>query len=194
MNARGVITKYQQTRFIVRIAMSIDYGMGQTNIDHATGIRYGVISQNMVLQSWADSSEFDYGAPTCPKCGEEAIDYQTAYVDETWEDNGQDYACPDCRYTFDSDEAYSDEPLAYVLDDGKYKAEQDSYGDIFVTLSPYYTRADFCSPCAPGACHLENPTSKGEKAYCFGPDWFDDTPCPYPVYRVDNDECIYKPE
>ena len=41
----------------------IDYGMGTSNIDHNTGIRYGVISQNEVLQAWADSSEPDYGMP-----------------------------------------------------------------------------------------------------------------------------------
>lgn len=38
-----------------------DYGMGGSNIDLETGIRYGVISQNEVLQVWADSSEPYYG-------------------------------------------------------------------------------------------------------------------------------------
>jgi hypothetical protein len=186
--------------------MGIDYGMGQTNIDKTTGIRFGVIHQNAVLQTWADSSEPEYGEPTCPKCGHEAVDYQLADLDETWEDNGGDYACPYCRYAFDSDEAFGDEALAYILDDGEYKAQSNDYGDIFITHSPYYTRADFCSPCAPGACHLE---TRGEvKTYCFGPDWFDcwqegqetgeycgeKTSCPYPVYRVDNDECIYTPK
>jgi hypothetical protein len=27
-----------------------------------------------------------------------------------------------------------------------------------------------------------------------GPDWFEEGKCPYPVYRVDNDECIYTPK
>lgn len=35
----------------------IDYGLGKTNIDTKTGIRYGVISQHSILQAWADSSE-----------------------------------------------------------------------------------------------------------------------------------------
>ena len=35
----------------------IDYGRGQTNIDHKTGIRYGVISIHEVTQAWCDSSE-----------------------------------------------------------------------------------------------------------------------------------------
>ncbi len=49
-----------------------DYGMGLTNIDKETGIRYGVISQNEVLQAWCDYSEAYYGEPHCPKCGDEA--------------------------------------------------------------------------------------------------------------------------
>ena len=63
----------------------IDYGRGQVNIDHTNNIRYGVISQNEVLQAWADESEpiyfyvcpeceheFGYDFPeveTCPNCG-----------------------------------------------------------------------------------------------------------------------------
>ena len=39
--------------------MGIDYGRGLVNIDHETGIRYGVISQHEVLQAWADESELD---------------------------------------------------------------------------------------------------------------------------------------
>jgi hypothetical protein len=39
----------------------IDYGLGITNIDVETEIRYGVISQNEVLQAWCDSSEPYYG-------------------------------------------------------------------------------------------------------------------------------------
>ena len=35
----------------------IDYGMGKTNIDKKTEIRFGVIHQNECLQAWCDSSE-----------------------------------------------------------------------------------------------------------------------------------------
>lgn len=41
--------------------VGIDYGRGITNIDAKTGIRFGVIHQNNVLQAWADSSEPYYG-------------------------------------------------------------------------------------------------------------------------------------
>ena len=44
----------------------IDYGMGLTNIDLKTGIRYGVINQNRVLQAWAEESE-----PVFPEPDEE---------------------------------------------------------------------------------------------------------------------------
>jgi hypothetical protein len=33
------------------MSAGIDYGMGQTNVNHETGIRYGVISQNSVMQA-----------------------------------------------------------------------------------------------------------------------------------------------
>lgn len=38
----------------------IDYGMGRTNIDTASGIRYGVISQHSVGSQLYDEQEFDY--------------------------------------------------------------------------------------------------------------------------------------
>ena len=43
--------------------IGIDYGMGMSNIDTETGIRYGVIHSGEVLQAWADSSEAIY--PEC---------------------------------------------------------------------------------------------------------------------------------
>jgi hypothetical protein len=175
-----------------------DYGMGQTNIDTETGIRYGVISQHEVLQAWADSSEPDYGPPTCGKCGNEAVELDHPDIpdldddedSEGWEQEGDDYACLSCQRTFWSDDAYGDEPNGFYLDDGEYKATCGSDGDIFVLKSPYYTRAEFCSPCAPGACYLTNPTDDGEKAYCFGHEWFDGGVAPYPVYRVADDQLV----
>lgn len=182
--------------------MSID-GMGLTNIDKETGIRFGVISQNECVQAWADSAESDYGPPCCPKCGNEADDINADGVPDLdseadgWNLDGSDYACLSCQYTFDSDEAYGDEALAWNLDDGEYKATQSGGdGDIFILKSPYYTLCSFCSPCAPGAGYL---TSEGNvKAYCFGHDWFYDHPehpnvAPYTVYRV-SDDSVVEPE
>jgi hypothetical protein len=184
----------------------IDYGMGATNIDKDNGIRYGVIPQNAVLQAWADSSESDYGQPHCPKCGNEAQEAsQIPLVDDNgdeleltnedgqepeWFDRHLPHHCADCCYSFDNDHAYGDEPLGYYLDDGEHQATCGSDGDIFITKSPYYTRAAFCSPCAPGACYLMSPCEDGEKAYCFGHDWFDGNKAPYPVYRVADDTLV----
>lgn len=183
----------------------IDYGMGQTNVDKENGIRYGVISQNEVLQAWADSSEGYYGKPTCRECGNEAMtiekfsernpDVETDNEDKWKQEPHEcaDYICPHCYRIFGSESAFSDEALSFYIDDGEYLAECGEDGDIFITKSPYYTRAQFCSPCAPGACYLTNPTEDGEKAYCFGHDWFEDGKAPYPVYRM-SDDTLVEPE
>ena len=195
----------------------IDYGMGQTNIDKETGIRYGVISQNEVLQAWCDSSEAYYGDPHCPKCGNEAVvipshtesdpsgegKWVSVIQDvpehmKDYEENKYcgccDFACDACKYLFGSDEAYGDEPLSHTLDDGEYKAECGESGDIFITKSPYYTYGPFCSPCAPGAVYLASASKYDEetgiKAYCFCHDFFEDNKAPYKVYSVATGEEI----
>ncbi len=179
------------------MSAGIDYGRGQTNIDKNNGIRFGVISSHEVLQAWADSSEGYYGDPSCPKCGHKAQEYSERDEDEDTENGiefdgtGGDYCCESCRYHFDSDEAYGDEPISHYIDDEEYTAEQGGDDcDIFITKSPYYTRAAFCSPCAPGACYLASPCDEGERAYCFGHDWFEGGKAPYPVYRVSDDSLI----
>lgn len=170
------------------MANSIDYGMGMTNIDKKTGIRYGVISLHEVCQSWCDSSEANYGDPTCPKCGNRAVDIDDESapdIDDTeeWKDDGRDYACVKCRYSFESCDAYGDEPLSHNLDDGEYVASQGGDdSDIFILKSPYFTLCEYCSPCAPGAGYLLN--DGDVKAYCFGHDWFEDGKAPYKVFSV----------
>lgn len=132
----------------------IDYGRGLTNIDTETGIRYGVISQNEVLQAWADSSEPDYG---CDEC-------------EEWEKD------EDCNLECS--------PLSFDYVADGYIATCGDDGDIFVIKSPYFTLCRFCSPCAPGAGYLMNPDDNGIKSYCFGHDWFDNEQAPYRVFDV----------
>ncbi len=183
--------------------IGIDYGMGQSNIDKETGIRYGVIHQNEVLTAWCEGSEPEYGEPHCPKCGNEAVagDSDGGPVDDDGEliDRDEagyetlhhacgDYACDSCKILFDGEHAFGDEPLGFTFKDSEYKAESGSDGDIFILKSPYYTRCQFCSPCAPGAGYIMNEVEDGVKAYCFGHDWFDDNKAPYTVYRVSNNE------
>ena len=82
----------------------------------------------------------------------------------------------------------------FYYDDGETQAEQSADDvDIFVCKSPYFTYAQFCSPCAPGAGYLLNPLTEpdpGNKAYCFGHDWFESGKAPYPVYSVETGELV----
>lgn len=138
----------------------IDYGMGLSNIDYETGIRYGVISIHEVLQAWADESEGVYACTECPE-----YDHEKKECKEDF---------PDCT------------PFMYEYDENGFHAEQIDETDIFITKSKYYTLCGYCSPCAPGAGYL---TSEGDiKAYCFGHDWFEDGRAPYKVYSVETGE------
>lgn len=176
----------------------IDWSLGQANFDHETGIHYGVISRNSVMPECLDDVEYDYGKPSCPKCGNDAYDLvdfgkQNPNFDENdeqWEHakfDTDDYVCPDCHYIFGSDSAYSDEPLGFTYDQDGYQLTDCLDTDIFVLKSPYYTYAQYCSPCVPGAGNLDTPCDDGVKCYCLGHDWFDDGIAPYPVYRVSDD-------
>jgi hypothetical protein len=148
-----------------------------------------------------DNADGDYGPATCPNCGNEALDIDDEAVPELdampddWTDEGHNYACLSCKLMFWADAAFGDEPLGWDYEGTEYTATQSGDdSDIFITRSPYYTRGPFCSPCAPGAVYLPDAKGEGARAYCFGPDWFDeDNPCPYPVYRVSDDACIYTP-
>jgi ribosomal protein L37AE/L43A len=160
----------------------IDYGLGRTNIGNA-GIRFGVIPHYDIGSPWYDSAEADYGDPSCPKCGNKANKARKS-----------DYHCTGCKYHFDSDEAFCDTPQAFKLDDGEYKATQGGDDcDVFILESPFFTYAQFCSPCAPGACYLRNPLdapNDGNKAYCFNHDWFESGVAPYTVYSVKTGEVV----
>jgi len=157
----------------------IDYGLGKTNIDLDNNIRYGVIPVN-ALDSWIyEELEGEYGDPACPKCGSVVTD------------SGCDYFCETCDEEFESHECFPDEPLYHTLLKDGYSAEMGSECiDIFVFRSLYFTRAQFCSPCAPGACYLTNDTPEGEKAYCLGHDYFEGNKAPYPVYSVETGELV----
>lgn len=172
----------------------IDYGMGRTNIDRETGIRYGVISQGSVLQAWCDSAEADYGEPTCPKCGDRAIEAYKVNNDdaETWPNlyshGCEDYACESCEVYLDSSDAFGEEPLGWSYEADGYSLSDCLDSDIIICKAPFYTLAAFCSPCVPGACSIE---SEGDvKAYCLGHDWFEDGKAPYPVYSVVTGELV----
>jgi hypothetical protein len=176
-----------------------DYGNGQANINPETGIRFGVIPVNALAGEAWDSLEAQYGDPHCPKCGNE-VKAEASDDDPDTSDYERkrgacgDYHCDDCRLLFDGEDAFPDEVTGYLLDSDGYKGiVHCNDGDLFVTESPYYTHATFCSPCAPGACYLLTPTNKqGPRAYCLGHDWFEGDKAPYPVLRV-SDGSFVKP-
>ena len=167
----------------------IDYGRGQTNRDMETGIRFGVIQADRVPY-WYEESEAQYGNPTCPKCGGVVVDYDDDEHNEyECEPNScSDYTCEECEYVFDSQDAFPDEPYSFTYEKDGYLIEQSQDSpDLFILKSPFYTYAQFCSPCAPGAVYLETPISgkpEGNKGYCLGHNWFESGKAPYPVHRV----------
>ena len=191
----------------------IDYsGTGATcNRDADTGIRYGVISTRSLTEWFWDSVENDYGDATCPECGNPAVDIPChtvqhengvsviqdmpeAYAEfETAKHECSDYACESCRQLFGSESAFSDEPLGWSIDNGEYRVVDCLDSDAMILKSPFYTFAQYCSPCVPGAGNLDNPCEDGAKSYCFGHDWFDGDRAPYTVYRV-ADGAIVEPE
>lgn len=159
----------------------IDYGNKQTNINNKTGIRYGVIPVHDVDNYWYESSEGEYGN-YCPFCGAESEDIRDAEK------------CDNCGEEIKEGCFDEQEPIYFFLTDGEYKAKQNADdSDIFILDSLYFTYAQFCSPCAPGACHLRSPLDEKDannRCYCFGHDVFPDSIAPYPVYSVLTGEMI----
>jgi len=174
-----------------------DYGINwagshSVNVDTTTDIRYGVIPHNAVGSAWYDSSEAQYGEPdlydcVCPDCGA-TMESENPIA---W---GDTLHCEECG-EFELEFSDCMEPTSFTYDSEGYECEQIGEVDIFISKSPYYTHARYCSPCAPGACYLLSPCdTDGPKAYCFGHDWFDSyRPCPYPVYRVSDNALVYSP-
>jgi hypothetical protein len=183
----------------------IDYGLRNTNRDLETGIRFGVIPSGAV-PFWYEYSEPDYDPPACPECGGPVVEYdEELHGDDDFDASHGwrksrcwDYVCESCEMVFECDEVCSEEPLSFDCTDPDYVAHQSGDDcDIFITKSPYFTYAQFCSPCAPGACYLLSPLfepTEGNKCYCFGRDWFEDDAAPYPIWEVATGELIYVPE
>ena len=176
--------------------VGIDYGLGQNNIDRESGIHYGVISINSLNLDCVYDGSFDedYGEPTCPECGNKAVEYDDEKHGDypathpSYRSSCADYACEQCGHYLSSDEVYSEEMLGMSYDkDGYQLSSAFDNTALFVTASPFYTFVQYCSPCAPGAGNLDNPCNDGPKTYCLGHDWFEDGKAPYPVYRVADD-------
>lgn len=167
----------------------IDYGMGQTNIDLETGIRYGVIPVHEVSQTWSDESEAYYPF-VCPHCGNDLPGDDLEDLPVNYHDH---YFCPSCGRVIRDGDFDMQEPTSFYYEKNGYSAEQSADNfDIFIVKSPYFTYSPFCSPCAPGAGYLMHPRTPetGVKAYCFSHDWFEGGKAPYDVYSVETGELV----
>lgn len=170
----------------------IDWSMGMSNCDRRTGIRYGVISQHSLMpEAIHDAMEADYGDPACPECNGPVIDSSEVNHPALWRARTEhgcfDFACLACRKGFDSSWCYSDEPIGHSYSGEGYELVDCLDSDVMVLKSPFYTHAQFCSPCVPGAGNLDSPMPNGVRTFCLPHDWFEEGVAPYPVYRVSDD-------
>lgn len=174
-------------------AAGIDYGSGRANVHPETGIRYGVISVHSLGEWTVGEAESIYPEKVeveCPKCGQS---FETDNLD------ADDQTCPDekCEEEFSDHSLYELEPIGwdYAPNDPLYETDySESLNCVFVTKSPFFTYGAYCSPCAPGAVDLDTalPPDEGQKAYCFGVDFFDDNKPPYSVWSVETGELVYE--
>lgn len=159
----------------------IDYGVGITNINIETGIRYGVIPANEIGQRWYEESEAHY-IYSCPFCFKE-------FRDQDEIPNG----CEWCSHELVELDFNEVEPMYFYIANGLLTAEQGGDDtDVFILDSEYYTWSQFCSPCAPGAGYILDWTDPdvGIKAYCPGHDWYEGGEAPYPVYDVATENLV----
>lgn len=172
----------------------IDYGLGRSNVSEI-GIRFGVIPQNALDPDAAQDVWFHGRNLTFENYLAEAKDKIRNALSDFFSDykhgdkpSKLESALADCFEVIEQDlsDGYDSGDDQYLYESEGYKVST-SETDLFIEQSPYFTYAQFCSPCAPGACYLLNPLEtpvESNRAYCFGHDWFEDATAPYPVYSV----------
>ena len=214
----------------------IDYsGPGSTaNRDVATGIRYGVVSQNSINPDvmsdiWSEARDLSYEAAV----EEMKKNLESAFANDSDEDRRSDFWAVvknnfgmrnieelvddlmDAQEASELWDVVSDRFGDTYEDNGdrSWLWEKDGYelsnclvSDVFVSKSPYFTYAPFCSPCVPGAGNLDSARKiereyqedvatpgdglvvpvedRGVKTFCLDKSFFDDEVCPYPYWDV----------
>lgn len=171
----------------------LDYGHGQTNVDKENGIRYGVISANTPFncseEFYEHAEDLSYKAAVEEqKAKIKAFLSDELYVRDRLIDSMVSDVWDAVEQYFNDNYDTCDNPSRRYEKDG-YIIETCLDNDLIVIKSPYYTHAQFCSPCVPGAGNLDSPCVDGPKTYCLGPDWFEDATAPYPVYTVGDPNC-----
>lgn len=160
----------------------IDYSLGKANYDIETGISYGLIDVRS-LTEWIWEYIMPVYLPYCPHCYNEL---PISFEDDT--------ECPDCKVLIEDGQQYSDfaEPsyLEYKNDEYHLYMSSDSQ-EVWIFKSPYFTYAQYCSPCMPGAGNLDVPMDErgqleqlGAKTYCLDKTWFNDEMLPYPINTI----------
>lgn len=163
--------------------IGIDYSIGRSNVN-PLGFHYGVISQHSINPDALNDIEPQYGDAHCPECGEAV--YESGLHPEA----DKDYHCSKCNASYWSDRCFPDEPIGMEYNKHGYLIRDCLDSDLFILDSPFYTTAQYCSPCVPGAGNLDNPCEDGPKTLCLGHDWFDGGKAPYPVYSVETREIV----
>lgn len=177
----------------------IDYGqMAPSNRD-ANGIHYGVISQNSVQSEALDdiyhgSDSRDIGFENWQRSTIQELRDALRGVLEQCASTAQANRFVDCAIdAIESDlgELYeSDDSHDFFYERNGYEIVQCLDNDLFVLASPFYTHAQFCSPCVPGAGNLDSPCDSGPKTFCLGHDFFDGGKAPYTVRSVANGSVV----
>jgi len=174
----------------------IDYGLGKSNVDTETGIRFGVIGQSAeglnldatqdIYQQGENLSFKGYQDEVRKSLRDALSDYFSDHKSWTGEKESQLD-----RVTETSFDAISDDLNdQYQGENDRYLYERDGYviqtteTELMILKSPYFTHAQYCSPCFPGGGNLETYCETGPKTYCLGHDWFEDGKAPYPVLSV----------
>jgi hypothetical protein len=179
------------------IPAGIDYSNGQSNIDHATGIRFGVISQHPVSPDALDDIMRDGEDVAWTEALADAI--QSAKDNALDEANGD----PSAVEEVDEDQIRDDLASGWESNFSNYVYEKDGYkvtscldNDLFILASPFFTYAKFCSPCVPGAGNLDDAALTDTfaltnaiaynwpRVFALGHDWFEGGKAHYPLFNV----------
>jgi hypothetical protein len=179
----------------------------KTNRDVETGIRYGIISERSLGHvSFTDDNVRSNGDNLTRQSAVEEVKVALWNAVSDWVyERRKDEVMSDLFYAIEEhfNDRYEENEDTYRYEKDGYIIQTASNMELFVIRSPYYTYAQFCSPCVPGAGNLDcvfqhgaAPGLEGEdyaeaaekcgfpKVYCLGPEWFDDEKAPYPLFQV----------
>lgn len=155
------------------------------NVDPDNGIAYGAISQNCLkldaMDNWYQNdryyeqvkSEFVTGLKNLLEPYADEADVNDI-IKQSVNLFNEGYQNDECGW--------------YYKDDEFYAEYHPDLNDWLIMKSPYYTFCKGCSPCLPGAGHLEEPMADdifGRKTYCLPNEFFEEGLAPYLYYSVD---------